>query len=135
MLGVCVGAQLVSACCCCVLFCAAGPEVLAAGEAEARSGLTELLSCHRLALLLCCVILAIGVQQLVSAWCCCVVLFSAAGPEVLAAGPTELCAATAAGLLICSLLSGPISPNRGVRRGPQRLGGSVTLRSKTANPQ
>jgi hypothetical protein len=30
---------------------------------------------------------------------------------------------------------GPISPNRGVRRGPQRLGGSVTLRSKTANPQ
>ena len=31
--------------------------------------------------------------------------------------------------------SGPISPNRGVRRGPQRLGGSVTLRSKTANPQ
>jgi hypothetical protein len=30
---------------------------------------------------------------------------------------------------------GPISPNRGVRRGPQRLGWSVTLRSKTANPQ
>jgi hypothetical protein len=30
---------------------------------------------------------------------------------------------------------GPISPNRGVRRGPQRLGGGVTLRSKTANPQ
>ena len=104
MLGVCVGAQLVSACCCCVLFCAAGPEVLAAGEAEARSGLTELLSCHRLALLLCCVILAIGVQQLVSAWCCCV-LFSAAGPEVLAAGPTELCAATAAGLLINLLIA------------------------------
>jgi hypothetical protein len=35
----------------------------------------------------------------------------------------------------CSQFSGPISPNRGVRRGPQRLGGSVTLRSKTANPQ
>jgi hypothetical protein len=30
---------------------------------------------------------------------------------------------------------GPIPRNRGVRRGPQRLGGSVTLRSKTANPQ
>jgi hypothetical protein len=34
-----------------------------------------------------------------------------------------------------SQLAGPISPNRGVRRGGQRLGGSVTLRSKTANPQ
>ena len=32
-------------------------------------------------------------------------------------------------------LPGPISPNRGVRRGGQRLGGSVALRSKTANPQ
>jgi hypothetical protein len=31
--------------------------------------------------------------------------------------------------------AGPISPNRGVRRGAQRLGGGVTLRSKTANPQ
>jgi hypothetical protein len=37
---------------------------------------------------------------------------------------------------LSSLLgAGPISPNRGVRRGAQRLGGSVTLRSKTANPQ
>jgi hypothetical protein len=31
--------------------------------------------------------------------------------------------------------AGPIFPNRGVRRGAQRLGGGVTLRSKTANPQ
>jgi hypothetical protein len=29
----------------------------------------------------------------------------------------------------------PISPNRGVRRVPRRLGGSVTLRSKTVTKQ
>jgi hypothetical protein len=33
------------------------------------------------------------------------------------------------------LPAGSISPNRSVRRVLQRLGGSVTLRSKTANPQ
>jgi hypothetical protein len=38
-------------------------------------------------------------------------------------------------VLVLLIAAGPISPKRGVRRGPQRLGGSVTLRSKTANPQ
>jgi hypothetical protein len=58
---------------------------------------------------------------------------AAAAPRARASG-FEL-ASGSASLSYSSSPAGPISPNRGVRRGPQRLGGGVTLRSKTANPQ